>query len=67
MECGRCHGLMVGYYIVDLLGSETGGRAWRCVSCGDILDPVILSNGQRRDRLTYIIKTSPRHSDLAAA
>jgi len=48
MECSRCHGLMVRYFIVDLLMSENGGRGLRCVSCGDVVDPIILSNGGRR-------------------
>ena len=48
MECSRCHGLMVRYFLVDLLLSKNGGRALRCVSCGDVVDPVILSNGGRR-------------------
>ena len=50
MQCMRCHGLMVRHFIVDLLSTENGGRAWRCVSCGAIVDPVILTNGPRRMR-----------------
>ncbi len=44
MECSRCHGLMVRDRIFDLLDTEIQGAVWRCVCCGDILDPVILTN-----------------------
>lgn len=67
MKCARCHGLMVQYYIVDLLLSDHGGRAWRCVSCGDILDPVILVNGSRRLRTTQVVKTGRGRLDRIAA
>jgi hypothetical protein len=43
MNCPRCTGLMVQ----DDLQDETGlacFAAWRCVVCGEVLDPVILEN-----------------------
>lgn len=43
MSCSRCQGMMVGDRALD-----ENGRAdqfvWRCVACGDIIDPVILIN-----------------------
>ncbi|MHB8482664.1 MAG: hypothetical protein ACYDBV_08030 [Nitrospiria bacterium] len=43
MICARCRGLMVSGLTVD-----EGGRAalyiWRCIPCGEIIDPVILFN-----------------------
>ena len=46
MNCRRCRGLMCA---VDLLVSaSTGGKdclcGWRCISCGEIIDPVIVWN-----------------------
>jgi hypothetical protein len=45
MECVRCHGLMVVDRFVD---PEASGHAeftgWRCLLCGNILDPVIVAN-----------------------
>ncbi len=47
MECVRCHGLMVRDHVFDLLDTEIHGDVWRCISCGNILDPVILVNGRK--------------------
>ncbi len=44
MTCQRCHGLMVQDHLLDL--EEAYGclwiEGWRCVSCGDIVDPLII-------------------------
>jgi hypothetical protein len=44
--CARCGGLMVTDVYMDLLSciGETEFAAQRCVQCGEIVDPVILSN-----------------------
>lgn len=50
MKCPRCRGLMVHYWFIDLF-DETGQEhrdGWRCVNCGELLDPVILQNEARR-------------------
>ncbi len=49
MRCVRCQGLMVRDHFYDLL-DDTGLlsiRGWRCVNCGNILDPLILRNKAR--------------------
>jgi hypothetical protein len=51
MNCPRCTGLMVR----DDLQDETGLArfvAWRCVICGEVLDPVILENRSEASNLT---------------
>ena len=50
LTCGRCGGLMVTDFYMDLLFciGETEFAAKRCVQCGEIVDPVILSNRQLR-------------------
>lgn len=43
MPCRRCSGMMVK----DLALDETGRAdysVWRCIICGNIIDPVILIN-----------------------
>ena len=48
MPCRRCRGLMVPDYDYDLC-ADPGSylvSAWRCICCGDIVDPVILQNRQ---------------------
>jgi ribosomal protein S27AE len=46
--CGRCGGLMVSDFCMDLLNStgELEFAAKRCVQCGEVVDPVILRNRQ---------------------
>jgi len=48
--CGKCGGLMVTDFCMDLLFciGETEFAAKRCVQCGEIVDPVILHNRQLR-------------------
>jgi uncharacterized Zn finger protein len=43
MNCLRCAGLMVRDDLQDETGLERFA-AWRCVICGEVLDPVILEN-----------------------
>jgi hypothetical protein len=49
MICQRCHGLMTQEELRDWGGA--GGNDWssafRCIPCGDIIDPVILHNRAR--------------------
>jgi len=51
MFCQRCHGLMVVDHFIDM---QDGGehhwlRAWRCVNCGEVVEPGIIRHrlGQR--------------------
>jgi len=49
-ECPRCGGLMVSERCVDLL-DDTGRfyfSAGRCIQCGELIDPVILSHRRPR-------------------
>lgn len=43
MECTRCDGLMVSDDLIDMRESSIPMwlKAWRCVSCGNIVDPLI--------------------------
>ena len=62
MHCERCRGLMVVDRFTDLL-DETGQitfRGWRCVCCGEIVDPVIVTNRTR----THEPSSKPRHTRL---
>jgi transcription elongation factor Elf1 len=65
MNCQRCNGYMVRDSFVDQR-DDTGGlllEGWRCINCGEIVDPVVLTNrmagplklyrGQTRDRRTW--------------
>jgi hypothetical protein len=43
MHCTRCEGLMVADDLIDIQESSIPMwmRGWRCVSCGNIVDPLI--------------------------
>lgn len=54
MDCSRCRGLMVVDHFSDPL-DETGEivfRGWRCVLCGEIVDPLIV-----RNRIRHVVRT----------
>lgn len=57
ITCHRCRGLMHPVDPLDPLDVIQGGRpdairAWRCLTCGDLIDPIIMQNRVRA--------TSPR-------
>lgn len=44
--CTRCGGLLLTQHYMDLL-DDTGQidiTAWHCMTCGEVIDPVILKN-----------------------
>ena len=43
MDCTRCDGLMVSDDLIDMQESSMSMwmKGWRCVSCGNIIDPLI--------------------------
>jgi hypothetical protein len=49
MTCKRCHGLLVQDQCYDLLDDSFSLRAWRCISCGNLIDSVILKNQQEQE------------------
>jgi hypothetical protein len=49
-DCPRCKSIMVKDVFEDM-GDDTGTlwfNGWRCVICGEILDPVIVRNRETR-------------------
>ncbi len=46
MQCPRCEGLMIVERFCDLLDDtgQTHFYGFRCLVCGEILDPMILTN-----------------------
>ncbi len=50
MQCTRCGGRMISDFYQDL-HDDTGHLhfyALRCIPCGEVIDPVILANRQKR-------------------
>ncbi|TLY45823.1 MAG: hypothetical protein E6K59_02890 [Nitrospirae bacterium] len=63
MTCRRCHGLMVADYYIDLLngGEDFWLRAWRCVNCGEVVEPGIIRHRlERRSLLSSLAKRWPK-------
>lgn len=70
MPCARCEGLMVRDQFYDLLddSGHLSITAWRCVSCGNIVDPLILKNRLRFEASPLVGKEpSPLDSVLTVA
>ena len=46
MQCTRCDGLMVTDNLIDIKENSfpMWMKGWRCVSCGNIVDPLIQKN-----------------------
>ncbi len=46
MNCPRCSGYMMHDYYLELQDKTSQCRvtAWRCLICGEVLDPVILKH-----------------------
>lgn len=55
MTCERCQGLMVQDDSFDLCESERRLAVWRCVLCGEMVDPVIVANRRRHLSGTEIL------------
>jgi len=60
MKCQRCRGLMVVDHYIDM-EDDSGHlwlRAWRCITCGEVVDPRIyrhrLIQSSLRDRVTKV-------------
>lgn len=50
MKCPKCQGMMVQDLLYDVFES-TGhlpSEAWRCISCGNVIDPVVLRNRSKQ-------------------
>ena len=66
MQCARCHGFMVIDNLIDMLESSIPMwmKVWRCVSCGNIVDPLIQKHRMIQQagtlRLLGTQKTSPQ-------
>ena len=59
MRCPRCDGLMVHEKFEDFrLGSDDHEYAgWRCINCGEIVDPVIAVHRRITSQATASIPT----------
>ena len=73
MKCQRCDGLMVVDHYIDM-EDDSGHlwlRAWRCITCGEVLDSKIyrhrLIQSSIRDRVTKVIAQKKAKKSREAA
>lgn len=62
MNCARCEGLMLQEVFADLR-DDTGRlmfEGWRCINCGEVVDPVVLEHRAARPDSPYRGKTRDR-------
>ncbi|MDH5525850.1 MAG: hypothetical protein OEY97_00915 [Nitrospirota bacterium] len=50
MNCPRCSNTMIADTFTDLMDDSgvLGITAWRCLTCGEVVDPVIMANRANR-------------------
>lgn len=64
MQCPRCRGLMIGERFCDLYEDieKKCFEGWRCILCGEILDPMILMNrATSGSPLVHYAGCGPKH------
>lgn len=68
MNCSRCRGMMVPDHSYDDLDTMNRDRlhTWRCVLCGDVVDPVILQN-RRKQGVVTTATTAPERMLIKTA
>ena len=55
MQCVRCKGRMVTDYFIDIENSgELWMPGWRCLVCGEVVDPLILRHRQVQKNNTEV-------------
>ena len=62
MGCQRCKGLMIPDRFVNLR-DDTGRlkfEGWRCVNCGEVVDPVVLTHRSETPKGPYRGNTRDR-------
>jgi hypothetical protein len=67
MMCHRCRGLLIEEHCYDLLDHEISLRAWRCISCGNIVDSVILKNRREQKARLAMVEQARRLVGVSAA
>ena len=69
MHCTRCHGTMVMDYFLDMEDSgEVWMPGWRCITCGEVIDPLILKHRQAQQAQQEVvgaISKDPANKSLA--
>ena len=61
MRCVRCEGRMVSDYFIDMENSgELWMPGWRCLVCGEVVDPLILRHRNTQTKTPEIAEAQTR-------
>lgn len=61
MQCKRCHGRMVTDYFIDMENSgDLWMPGWRCLVCGEVVDPLILKHRLAQTKSPEIVEARTR-------
>ncbi|HZR45738.1 MAG TPA: hypothetical protein VFA47_03460 [Candidatus Manganitrophaceae bacterium] len=63
MRCRRCHGMMITDHINDERG-RAAHPVFRCILCGEIIDPIILMNRKERSLPPLSRRRFSRHHPI---
>ncbi len=66
IPCPRCHGLMApeSCFNVNYDAGEMEILTWRCLQCGELIDPVILQNRENPPPIVGRKKPRPIHPSV---
>jgi hypothetical protein len=57
MNCPKCHGLMIYDRVYDPEEAIFDLSIWRCLNCGETLDPLILQNRMKQEQEAKALPT----------
>ena len=61
MQCVRCHGRMVTDYFIDMENSgELWMPGWRCLVCGEVVDPLIMKHRLTQEKTPEVEEATTR-------
>ena len=62
MNCQRCNGLMIHDSFLDLRDDtgRLGFDGWKCINCGEVVDPVVLTHRTEAPSHPYRSRTRDR-------
>lgn len=63
MKCKRCAGLLYREPSNGVMEGIADGESWgwRCVNCGEVVDPVILANRRRMELAAASLAETEKH------
>ncbi|MDA0739198.1 MAG: hypothetical protein O2999_03970 [Nitrospirae bacterium] len=61
MHCVRCKGAMVTDYFIDMENSgELWMPGWRCLACGEVVDPLIMKHRLAQEKTPELLEAATR-------